>query len=361
MVGICGMTCLATEWMREQAHSKDIESAAAKEMAAAAEVKKLLLLGAGESGKSTLFKQINKLYGHGYTKEERQKYDHIIFANVISAIQTLVRNTERLKQKYPHLDTQIKVQNRDHAQAVMSLRPDSILTPEMGYHIKQLWIDPGVRMTFINRSKFQLTDNSNWFFDKIDEVCSPTYCPTEDDILRSRVRTSGIVETEFEIENSRFQMFDVGGQRNERKKWIHCFDSVTAVIFVAAMNDYDQVLYEDGTTNRMQEALQLFGDIVNSEWFQSTPVILFLNKSDLFAEKIKLVHLNVCFPQYFGQQEFEPCAQYIKQAFEARNLIANKPVYTHITCATDSENILHVFTAVKDIVIRRSLSDIGLL
>ncbi|KMS93624.1 hypothetical protein BVRB_029600, partial [Beta vulgaris subsp. vulgaris] len=150
----------------------------------------------------------------------------------------------------------------------------------------------------------------------IDEVCSPTYCPTEDDILRSRVRTSGIVETEFEIENSRFQMFDVGGQRNERKKWIHCFDSVTAVIFVAAMNDYDQVLYEDGTTNRMQEALQLFGDIVNSEWFQSTPVILFLNKSDLFAEKIKLVHLNVCFPQYFGQQEFEPCAQYIKQAFE---------------------------------------------
>ncbi|CEP00154.1 unnamed protein product (mitochondrion) [Plasmodiophora brassicae] len=361
MVGFCGLQCLATEWMREQARSKEIDAAAAKDVAAHSEIKKLLLLGAGESGKSTLFKQMIKLYGPGYSEEERRKFDHIIYANVISAIQTLIRNTERLKVKYPHLDTQIKVQNRDHAHAVMALKADSVLTPEDAAHIKVLWNDPGIRCTFVNRSKFQLTDNSNWFFDKIDEICAPSYVPSEADILRSRVRTTGIVETEFELENSKFQMFDVGGQRNERKKWIHCFDSVTAVIFVAALSDYDQVLYEDGTTNRMHEALTLFGDIVNSEWFKSTPVILFLNKSDLFAEKIKLVHINVCFPQYFGSQEFEPCAQYVKQAFEARNLIANKPVYTHITCATDSENIRHVFTAVKDIVIRRSLSDIGLL
>ena len=54
----------------------------------------------------------------------------------------------------------------------------------------------------------------------------------------------------YEIDGSTFEMYDVGGQRNERKKWIHCFDNVTAVIFVAALSEYDQCLFEDASTNR---------------------------------------------------------------------------------------------------------------
>jgi guanine nucleotide-binding protein G(i) subunit alpha len=45
-----------------------------------------------------------------------------------------------------------------------------------------------------------------------------------------------------------FRLFDVGGQRSERKKWIHCFEDVTAIIFCVAMSEYDQVLHEDETT-----------------------------------------------------------------------------------------------------------------
>lgn len=44
------------------------------------------------------------------------------------------------------------------------------------------------------------------------------------------------------------RLFDVGGQRSERKKWIHCFEDVTAIIFCVAMSEYDQVLHEDETT-----------------------------------------------------------------------------------------------------------------
>lgn len=40
------------------------------------------------------------------------------------------------------------------------------------------------------------------------------------------------------------RMVDVGGQRSERRKWIHCFDNVTSIIFLAAVSEYDQVLYE---------------------------------------------------------------------------------------------------------------------
>ena len=79
-----------------------------------------------------------------------------------------------------------------------------------------------------------------------------------------------------------FRIFDVGGQRNERRKWIHAFDNVNAVVFVAAMSEYDQVLFEDETQNRMEEALQLFDQIINSKWFKTTSMILILNKKDLF-------------------------------------------------------------------------------
>uniref|UniRef100_A0A914RYK6 Uncharacterized protein n=1 Tax=Parascaris equorum TaxID=6256 RepID=A0A914RYK6_PAREQ len=77
-----------------------------------------------------------------------------------------------------------------------------------------------------------------------------------------------------------------GGQRSERKKWIHCFDNVNAIIFISSLSEYDQTLREDNCTNRMQESLKLFDSICNSPWFADIHFILFLNKKDLFAEKI---------------------------------------------------------------------------
>jgi hypothetical protein len=94
------------------------------------------------------------------------------------------------------------------------------------------------------------------------------------------------VENSFIVDGNHFKIYDVGGQRNERKKWIHCFSEVTAVLFVAALSEYDMVLYEDQDTNRMQEALDLFEEICNSRYFKKTAMILFLNKRDLFFEKI---------------------------------------------------------------------------
>ena len=71
------------------------------------------------------------------------------------------------------------------------------------------------------------------------------YVPTQDDVLRTRVKTTGIVEINFAYKSLGFKMFDVGGQRSERKKWIHCFEGVTAIIFCVALSAYDLVLAED--------------------------------------------------------------------------------------------------------------------
>jgi len=195
----------------------------------------------------------------------------------------------------------------------------------------------------------------------VERVARKDFLPSNDDILRARVRTTGIVENKFEVENNHFQIFDVGGQRNERKKWIHCFEGVTAVLFVCAISEYDQTCFEDETTNRMSEAMTLFSEISNSQYFINSAMILFLNKRDLFAEKIKKVPLKEGFPDYKGTNEYDDAIKYIQTQFEAKCVDKQKAIYTHVTCATDKNNVNAVFNAVKDIVIRQSLAEGGLV
>jgi hypothetical protein len=130
---------------------------------------------------------------------------------------------------------------------------------------------------------------------------------------------------------------------------------------VAAISEFDQVLYEDENTNRMDEALDLFEEICGSRWFRETSILLFLNKSDLFAEKLKTVPLTTCFPEYEGDNDFDSCCTYVTEKFLERNHSESKVIYTHVTNATDKDNVKHVFNAVKDTVIRSGMISSGLL
>jgi len=123
-------------------------------------------------------------------------------------------------------------------------------------------------------------------------------------------------------------MVDVGGQRSERKKWIHFFEDVTAIIYCVALNEYDMKLFEDERVNRMEESLELFQEICNSKWFTKTAIILFLNKSDLFREKIAKVNLNVLFSDYQGGCNFEEGTKYIQEKFALLNRNPNKKKYS---------------------------------
>lgn len=89
------------------------------------------------------------------------------------------------------------------------------------------------------------TKFSTSYFENLDRLFAADYIPNDQDILRSRFKTSGIVETSFELGNYTCRMFDVGGQRSERKKWIHCFENVNCLLFLVAISGYDQCLVED--------------------------------------------------------------------------------------------------------------------
>jgi len=358
-MGLCASHMSAEEKesrKKDQHKNRQIETNMQSEHLADAQVNKLLLLGSGESGKSTLFKQMITLYGPGFSEDERKTYREIIWSNVITNIKTLSHQSTN-----PQWKGKVESSLEGARQFILQLKGDARIDSKVGSHIEALWKDQGIRTTFENRAKFQLTDNADWYFDRMTEISADNYIPSQGDVIRARVRTTGIVENDFSIEGNKFKMFDVGGQRNERKKWIHCFEAVTAVLFVAAISAYDQTLYEDETTNRMVEALNLFEEICNSRWFRDTSMVLFLNKSDLFAEKIKKVPLTVCFPDYNGQNNYDETTAYLIHQFESKNRNPDKQVYTHITCATNTDNVNAVFNAVKDIIIRRSLNEAGLV
>jgi len=313
---------------------------------------KLLLLGAGESGKSTVAKQMKIIHLDGFTEAELLGYKPILQSNTIETIKILVNACDEL-------GVAIEGENAALAEKYETVSSvESALTPEMAVELKQLWKDPSIQAVYEKRSVFQLPDSAKYTMDNIDRIAVPGYIPSTDDVLRCRARTTGIHETEFDVNELHFRMVDVGGQRSERKKWAHCFQDVTAIIFCVAMNEYDMKLYEDENVNRMHEAIQLFDEICNSKWFKSTSMILFLNKSDLFREKIQLVDMNVCFSDYTGGKSYKNGCAYLKRKFKKLNRRPNKQVYTHITCATDTENIKFVFEAAKDIIVNQAVGNV---
>jgi len=293
----------------------------------------------------------------GFNAVERNRYRAVIASNIIVSMKTLVRECKARTTSLDsqHMDAAERIQHSD--------TPGwGTLTPETFRDIKDLWADPAIQQTFKNASMFYIIDNIKHYFDDIDRIMAEGYVPNDEDILKSRAATTGIYETEFDIEHAHFKMIDVGGQRTERRKWVHCFDQVTAVLFCVAMSEYDQFLMEDETMMRMQESLVLFREVCDSTWFADTAIILFLNKEDLFREKITRVPLTKCFPEYPGPNDYQPASEYIRSKFVALvEPTSKRLIYPHFTTATNTQNITVVFKAVRDIVLRTHLIRNGML
>eukprot|EP01122_Echinamoeba_exundans_P017790 TRINITY_DN9746_c2_g1_i2.p1 TRINITY_DN9746_c2_g1~~TRINITY_DN9746_c2_g1_i2.p1 ORF type:complete len:356 (-),score=126.89 TRINITY_DN9746_c2_g1_i2:939-2006(-) len=317
---------------------------------------RLLLLGAGESGKSTIAKQMKIIHMNGFSKEELESYKPLVHQNLYAGVKTLVSEAENLGVKI--------ATKKGRAVAKKVLDDDYFasgeINAEMAKDIATLWADGGIQTVYNRRSEFQLSDCVSYYCNEVERLGAPGYIPTEQDVLRSRAKTTGIIETEFEVDGTKFRMVDVGGQRSERKKWMHVFQDVTAVIFCVALSEYDLKLEEDNETNRMSESINLFGQICNSKWFAATSMILFLNKRDIFEEKISTIPLTVAFPEYDGSDDAQAAAGWIAERFQEQNKNRNKQIYAHVTCATDTGNVRFVFNAVKDIILNQALAMSGL-
>lgn len=350
---------------------------------------KVLLLGAGESGKSTIIQQLKILHQNGFNHEELLEYRPVVFKNVLEIGKELldarakfelvlddeadvteddireVYSFDQSQENQDNKETTVE-QSEEKSKDLQNYPSLSTLTqfpPNVSRTLSKVWNLASTKdlINGSHRSKFYLMDSAQYFLDNLARISELNYIPNEQDILRSRQKTSGIFDSVFDVgSNLKLHMYDVGGQRSERKKWIHCFDNVTLIIFCVSLSEYDQSLLEDQSQNRFQESLVLFDNVINSRWFSRTSVVLCLNKIDLFAEKLQKVPLENYFPDYTGGKDINKAAKYILWRFVQLNR-ANLSIYPHVTQATDTSNIKLVFAAIKETLLENSLKDTGVL
>jgi GTPase SAR1 family protein len=330
---------------------------------------KILVLGAGESGKSTLVKQMKIIHGDGYSKDELKDFRVSILENIRDSVSNITNAMTSLSIEYENADN-AKLAEHFSDQDVSTIVEIEDFSQEMADAAKSIWADAGVQKAYQRRNEFHLVDSCKYFLDSLDRIYQDDYEPSQDDALRVRVRTTGILETRFYLEDLIYKMIDVGGQRSERRKWIQCFEDVTAIIFVAALSGYDMMLFEDANQNRLSESVEVFKSTFQTvQVFAKTNCILFLNKQDLFEKKMATSSLKKYHPEYTGEDgDVQAGGDYIYSLYEKAFKNPDEPdgessrtLYRHFTTATDTGNIEVVFNVVNDLIVQINLHQCGLI
>ncbi|GAA5933233.1 guanine nucleotide-binding protein subunit alpha [Sporobolomyces koalae] len=301
-------------------------------------------------------KEIKVIHLSGFTPSEIEAYRQQIFVNLRDGILALcaIMDEFRIDPADPSLRS-----IRSTVENTPDIREQQAFPPDLYFPIRCFWRDPSTQLAVSKATEATLPENLTYFINDLERLFHPSYRPTDQDVLRCRQKTIGITETIFDSRNLQYRIFDVGGQRSERKKWIHCFESVTAVLFLAAVSGYDQVLLEDPDSNQMQEALMLFDSICNSQWFVKTSIILFLNKVDVLTERILTSPVRNHFPDYQGHDlDHNAVKDFFREKFVRLNRSTSKEVYCHYTTAIDTTLIKVVMTSVYDIILSRNLEGI---
>ncbi|MES1908732.1 MAG: hypothetical protein MHM6MM_001608 [Cercozoa sp. M6MM] len=303
----------------EARRNRDIERQLANDQTKSLLDFKVLVLGAGESGKSTVVKQLRNIHKGkaAFTEDEILGFTSVLQTNTIQSMKLLVKAVEFFDLEFD--DAAVA----DSAAAIDEKDDNATLSLDDAVHVERLWKSKAIQTVYERRNEIYFPDAGPYYFDNVYRFVEDGFRPTEEDVVMARIRTTGMFMTEFDLTDPpvHWRVVDVGGQRSERKKWIKFFDDVQAILFVVNLSGYNKVLFEDQSKNRMQEAMELFDKIANTDVFADTPVFLWLNKKDLFEESLQATPITSCFPDYTGSDNVHECLDHIGQAF--KNLMPN--------------------------------------
>ncbi|GMR45566.1 hypothetical protein PMAYCL1PPCAC_15761, partial [Pristionchus mayeri] len=199
---------------------------------------KILLLGGADAGKSTILKQMRILHMDGFNEAEMRSFNkHLrynvfeIFHAIALGVQEHVAVSEENEKKWINrfaegLSWFRGIDDEKETGVLLAF----LQLKSVKYFMKQ------------NPNYSSLPDNSEYYIPMLADLLVKNYMPTPENILNLRIPTTAVNEINFHFATSSIRLIDVGGQRTYRKKWIHCFDGVAAVLFVASMAAYDQAL-----------------------------------------------------------------------------------------------------------------------
>ena len=191
-------------------------------------IKKLLLLGTGSSGKSTIFKSLRSITGNPFEESELAESRHVIRQNCVAGILTILKKSQELYDEDNDANGACLVNMDDDIissiQMIVNFGSESFTealdysaVEQLGRSIFMLWSLDAVQATFARRgNKYSFPDNMDFYFDKVRDIMKENYMPTSEDMLKARVRTTGMIEYIYEAKENKFIIYDVGGQRNER-------------------------------------------------------------------------------------------------------------------------------------------------
>ncbi|KAJ6568483.1 heterotrimeric G-protein alpha subunit, GPA2-like protein [Mycena capillaripes] len=392
---------------RDRALHRQAEKALKEAKAKMAVQVKVLLLGSGDSGKSTILKQMRLIHKVPFSAQETESFRQLVFENLTRGLKYLLDALPdmqlELPEKYTDVDPETgyvrgwapgecggqarrlkdnkkgeggemdeegvqgdgiaaDVDLIEHAEDLRDGEP----FPVRYYGpLTRLWAEDVVRTAWGRGNEAAVPENLNYFFADLPRLFDPSYVPTEQDIVRARARTIGITETTFLLREHEMLMVDVGGQKSERRKWIHCFQDVTSILFLVSLSGYDQCLVEDRDANQMQDAMTIWDSICHSQWFKQTSIILFLNKDDLFQKKIKTSDIKSFFPDFDGEPGNAIAGRdYFKKRFgrlaQKAGRAKEREIYIHITTATDTELLRVIMAAVEGSIVSKNIRSIML-
>lgn len=354
-MGLCTSKAEDTDLRAHKEVEKQLKEAKAKQDAQV----KILLLGSGDSGKSTVLKQMRLIHKVGFSPEEIESYRQLVFNNLINGMRLVLEALQVF-------DISVEAPNRAYIAMVESapdLKDGEPFPIEYRDPLHALWKDTGIKKAISRGNEVALPENLKYFYPQLDRFFDPAYKPLDQDILHCRAQTTGITETVFRLKTHELHLLDVGGQKSERRKWIHCFENVTSILFLASLNGYDMSLSEDRDANQMQDAMAIWDSICHSQWFKTTSIILFLNKLDLFTDKIQHSDIKSVFPDYEGKaKDVTEGREYFRKRFlrlaQKSSRTREREIYVHFTNATDTALLRVVMAAVEDSIITQNIRDI---
>lgn len=306
----------------------------------------LLLCGAGESGKTTFTRQLKLRFLDGISQEERMGFVSTIRGNLVETMKILLVWME-------HHDREVSEDVLEAAEAITNLNPFGCeFTAEVGDSLSQLWQDAGVQEAFQHRDETEIPDHMDYFFEKIDDLVDEEYVPTDEDVLKARIRSIGIDQVTLSLDEVLIRIYDVGGQRNERSKWEKVQSEVGGAIFLVSFADFDKPMFEDlpKIVARINDAMNCFEDVTHRQVFLDKPIFLVCNKFDVFTEKVRNTDcFSRVFPEFQGNAHDEnECYEYLVGKFIERSNppLPERPIIQFRQNALDSDQVVRNATEI---------------